>query len=471
MTIQAGKTQGGNALLSATPNNPNQGSRPIGWNLMEPDNVPVVVGSDNVLRKPDGLPVGGGVGPTLGLVGDSITAQWLNSADPSNVYTQGRGYILWALRLSGCFVNVLTAATPSTGMTSKRLANLPTFQTQRDTLLAARVDYAHMMGGVNDIQSDATLAELIEAATELMDSLTPAVKRLYVGTIPPVDSTQGNYSTARQSVLLAYNDWIRRKCAVSGGKFRLVDYYRAVVDPASPTSSMLAAASADGLHPVNYGAYLMGKALAAAWAEDGIPALQLRLASAGDARVDHTGATLFSGSTNILQNGLFNLGSPSSGVAATWTVVDQGTAGGSSVRSVVAAPSGIGSAQKLECTFTATGQQTKLTSASFASRLALPGSLLVTLRIDVAPGPVNLKGVRVRINGFGNVNAVYNWDQLDASDIALTEGFTDNVAFLMNLPAGLTTPSSFVLDVFAESAGAGSATITVSEASVRAIAA
>lgn len=60
MTIQAGKTQGGNALMSATPNNPNQGSRPIGWNLMEPDNVPVVVGSDNVLRRPSGLPVGGG---------------------------------------------------------------------------------------------------------------------------------------------------------------------------------------------------------------------------------------------------------------------------------------------------------------------------------------------------------------------------------------------------------------------------
>lgn len=66
MTIKAGKTEGGDALLYGTANNPQQGSRPIGWNLLEPENVPVLVELDTSGRPirtvtPDGQVVGGGV--------------------------------------------------------------------------------------------------------------------------------------------------------------------------------------------------------------------------------------------------------------------------------------------------------------------------------------------------------------------------------------------------------------------------
>lgn len=64
MTIKAGKTEGGDALLYGTTNNPQQGSRPIGWNLLEPGNVPVLAeldSSGSPLRTvtPDGQVVGG----------------------------------------------------------------------------------------------------------------------------------------------------------------------------------------------------------------------------------------------------------------------------------------------------------------------------------------------------------------------------------------------------------------------------
>jgi len=67
MTIKAGKTEGGDALLYGTTNNPQQGSRPIGWNLLEPENVPVLVeldASGNPIRTvtPDGQVVGVGGG-------------------------------------------------------------------------------------------------------------------------------------------------------------------------------------------------------------------------------------------------------------------------------------------------------------------------------------------------------------------------------------------------------------------------
>lgn len=70
MTIKAGKTEGGDALLYGTANNPQQGSRPIGWNLLSPENVPVLAELDATgypLRTvtPDGRVVGGGVRAAL----------------------------------------------------------------------------------------------------------------------------------------------------------------------------------------------------------------------------------------------------------------------------------------------------------------------------------------------------------------------------------------------------------------------
>ena len=49
MTIKVGKVEGEGALLSATPNNPQAGMRPVGWNLMDPENGAVLL-DDGQLR-------------------------------------------------------------------------------------------------------------------------------------------------------------------------------------------------------------------------------------------------------------------------------------------------------------------------------------------------------------------------------------------------------------------------------------
>lgn len=67
MTIKPGITEGGEGLFSATPNNAQAGQRPVGWNLMEPKNLPVLAAVDEEgrptgqLTAPDGQVVGGGV--------------------------------------------------------------------------------------------------------------------------------------------------------------------------------------------------------------------------------------------------------------------------------------------------------------------------------------------------------------------------------------------------------------------------
>lgn len=63
MTIIVGKTEGEDALFSGTPNNPQAGARPVGWNVLEPQNVPVLAQLDTTGRPirtvtPDGRVVG-----------------------------------------------------------------------------------------------------------------------------------------------------------------------------------------------------------------------------------------------------------------------------------------------------------------------------------------------------------------------------------------------------------------------------
>lgn len=60
MATEYGNNQGGvAALASGTPNNPQQGVRPIGWNKLDPENVPALV-ADQQIITPDGEVVGGG---------------------------------------------------------------------------------------------------------------------------------------------------------------------------------------------------------------------------------------------------------------------------------------------------------------------------------------------------------------------------------------------------------------------------
>ena len=58
MATEYGNNQGGvAALASGTPNNPQQGVRPIGWNKLDPENVPALVEGDQIVT-PSGDVVG-----------------------------------------------------------------------------------------------------------------------------------------------------------------------------------------------------------------------------------------------------------------------------------------------------------------------------------------------------------------------------------------------------------------------------
>lgn len=60
MATEYGNNQGGvAALASGTPNNPQQGVRPIGWNKLDPENVPALVEGAQIIA-PSGQVVGGG---------------------------------------------------------------------------------------------------------------------------------------------------------------------------------------------------------------------------------------------------------------------------------------------------------------------------------------------------------------------------------------------------------------------------
>jgi len=417
------------------------------------------LGMTNLLSRP---------GNSMAFVGDSIVARAFGGSIASAaLYSQPFGWVKWALEKSGqAFSMSLMAAVPSTGSTSYTSSVHPTTQEQVNTVLArADITDVFFATGINDLQADCPVAILTSAIEPMLDAIIASGKVLHLATILPMNSTYGNYNVSRQGGVLAYNNWIRSKVLKYGKRAILYDLYSVAAEPSSKTSSMKSNYSYDDLHPRNLGAYYIGSYVAAKWIAQGIPPIPL-LSSAGDARVDEAGTSLFPLSANILQNGMFNLGTPSGGISQNWTKVDGGSA--STVGSIVAAPNGAGSAQQLVTTFSTGGDYVTFTSTNMAARLpSLSSKIRATARVTVS-SPTNFKNVRMYLSGFGNVNPNFTWGLPDPNDVALQEGFTGIMLCELDLAAwGVTAlGGGLTLSFVISAAGAGSVTVQISEVSV-----
>lgn len=413
------------------------------------------------------------VAPLLATVGNSIIARYSDGNSTSS-YTRSIGFMKWALGLSRQRYRLAANfATPFSGITAATASVKPTYQDQVEAVIASGATATMLMGDINDIINGAapSIAEMQAAWIGIVDRLVGAGIKVYWCTEPGLNVPTN--TATQQGKVLAMNAWIRAQCAVYARRgVVLIDLAAVTMDPASLTANWKTNYTIDGVHPINLGAYFMGKEVARVWSTEGVPELPLLLSAAADAQVDAADAALFPSSTNILRNGLFNLGTPSSGVAQGWSMVNG--AGGTNVATLTTTPGGvageqrvIGNLQQFVASFAANNDSVTLRSASFVSRVPLTGRLLATLEVTVI-NPVNLRNVRVRLFGNGNVNPSFAWSLAESNDVALTEGFTEVVRLDLDLaPMGVTSLSSFLLDIVAEGSGAGSATIQVGRASVR----
>ena len=139
----------------------------------------------------------------------------------------------------------------------------------RDVLATAGVRYLIVLIGINDIghpgtgtipASEAVSAQdLIAGYRQLIARAHAKGIAIYGATLTPFEGTvfPGYYTPQKEQVRQAVNNWIR-----SGDEFDgVIDFERAVRDPAHPTRMLSAYDSGDHLHPNDLGMQAMANAI------------------------------------------------------------------------------------------------------------------------------------------------------------------------------------------------------------------
>jgi lysophospholipase L1-like esterase len=120
-----------------------------------------------------------------------------------------------------------------------------------------------LLEGINDIGNDAgpngtqlTAQDLIDGYLNLIGQAHAAGVRIIGATILP-DYGAGYYSAAHEAIRDAVNTWIRTSGAFDG----VIDFDKAVQDPANPAALNPAYDSGDHLHPNASGMQAMANAI------------------------------------------------------------------------------------------------------------------------------------------------------------------------------------------------------------------
>ncbi|MBI4730123.1 MAG: SGNH/GDSL hydrolase family protein [Acidobacteria bacterium] len=133
----------------------------------------------------------------------------------------------------------------------------------RDVFSQTGVRDVILLEGTNDIVGGSTSAAIITGMQEIITRAHARELRVLGGTIIPIDYTRvvspwtlGKSNPAANATRRAVNDWIRTPGAFDG----VVDFDAAVRDP-NARDRMLAAYTADGIHPNDAGYRAMGEAV------------------------------------------------------------------------------------------------------------------------------------------------------------------------------------------------------------------
>lgn len=453
-------------------------------------NTAGIIGPDGIVRR-----FNGPAGNTLGVIGDSRDDRAFGgvlTGTTPQTWTQSYASLKWALGLAGQpFRRVADFSKSSSGMgiTTSTAAVHPTFPEQMTSVLAAMPSHCWIRLPTNDIQNGASAAAVWAVFKPMVDTVLAAGIKVELVACTLLDSTKGGYSAFTQAEIVKLNDLARVQYATSGS-LGIVFHDTAAIamQQGVATCAGVSGAYADITHFQNGGAYLEGAMIAQSWLTRFKP-LPFVGKYAGDSYRDvpannsAVGTQLNTGSSNYLPNGMFDLGTPVSGLAQGWA---QGFATNCTfTASIVAAPlwdnNTDGKGQQLVVTATAANAVLMIQSANMFTDIKLLKRYLAGCLISIQAGAANLKNVRMELaatNGtitFSDVHGLTNAGD-DAIPAVNTNGC--NEVALCDLDLSLRpdftttgTGQSFRVNFYITfgSAGSGSATVILSRAACRLI--
>lgn len=121
----------------------------------------------------------------------------------------------------------------------------------RDVLSQAGVKYVVLLEGINDASAGMIADQLIAIDRQIVDRAHAAGLKIYGATLTPAGSLPG---TVREYNRAALSNWIRTSGAFDG----VIDFDRAMADPARPTYMVPLYDSGDHTHPSAAGYRFMG---------------------------------------------------------------------------------------------------------------------------------------------------------------------------------------------------------------------
>jgi lysophospholipase L1-like esterase len=192
---------------------------------------------------------------TLVIIGDSITEYNGPALSGSSWYTNARGYFTMANALMGQRFKILSNL--AVGGYHLNEAGETDILGTVPAAIALAPDYVMFMGGINDVDTTEDTAATIEANWQaVVEALVAAGIKVVTSTITSSSAT----TEARRDVRDAVNTWITAYCAAHPD-IVCADLGAVVTDPATRQPRALYNES-DGSHPLPYGAYRMGAAIA-----------------------------------------------------------------------------------------------------------------------------------------------------------------------------------------------------------------
>lgn len=363
------------------------------------------------------------IGNTLGVIGDSRDDQAFNTVvNGLSTQTNANSYrsLKWALEIGGqCFRVVADSSLAGSGMgIVSSTANVrPTFPEQMASVLAAAPAYCWIRVPINDIFGGATAAQVWTPFKQVVDTVLSAGIRVELIASTLLDSTKGGYSTAVQAEIIKLNDLVRAEYGSKGGLGVMFhDTATVAMQQGVTTYAGISGAYADHVHFLNVGAYLEGSMIGLNWLSRFKP-LPLLGTYAGDARrgvpanASSYGTALGTGSANYLSNGMFDLGTPVSGVAQGWAVISNTNCTYSA--SIVAAPTWNGNTdgkgQRIDVTFTGANAFLKLEGPNMFADVQLMKRYIAAALITVLSGASNIRNVRMelQVSSVATYNAIH----------------------------------------------------------------